>query len=134
MTSPSLAVKLARISSQGEKGRWLTQLGKDFDDDLFEVQSHAQLGIVEKKVSNGYSFAAKSKSISHQLLLDNQSSVHIRCNQDFVTNIRKSPYKMVLISNGGRLPLSKHADFAGFETETWFSRDAMTNIPYSRFN
>ena len=39
-----------------------------------------------------------------------------------------TPYKMVLVSNGGRLPLSKHADFAGFETETWFSRDAMTNI------
>ena len=42
----------------------LAQLGeREFDDDLFEVQSHAQLGIVEK-VSNGYSFAAKSKSIS----------------------------------------------------------------------
>ena len=108
-------------------GAALTQLGEDFDDDLFEVQSHAQLGIVEE-ASNAYSFAAKSKSISHQLLLDNQSSVHIMCNQDFVTNIRKSPYKMVLVSNGGRLPLSKHADFAGFETETWFSRDAMTNI------
>ena len=50
------------------------------------------------------------------------------CNQDFVTNIQRSPYKMVLVSNGGRLPLSKVADFAGFETETWFSTDAMTNI------
>jgi hypothetical protein len=25
----------------------------------------------------------------HKLLLDNQLSVHIMCNQDFVTNIRK---------------------------------------------
>jgi hypothetical protein len=109
-------------------GTALAQLGEtDFDDNLFEEQSHAQLGIVEE-VSNGYSFAAKSKSISHQLLLDNQSSVHIMCNQDFVSNIRKSAHKMVLVSNGGRLPLSKVADFAGFETETWFSTDAMTNI------
>jgi hypothetical protein len=35
---------------------------------------------------------------------------------------------MVLISNGGKLPLSEVADFEGFGTETWFSRDAMTNI------
>jgi len=32
------------------------------------------------------------------------------------------------MGDGGRLPLSKVADFVGFETETWFSRDAMTNI------
>jgi hypothetical protein len=47
-----------------QAGAVLTQLGEtEFGDNLFEVQSHAQLGIVEK-VSNGYSFAAKSKSIS----------------------------------------------------------------------
>ena len=50
------------------------------------------------------------------------------CNQDFVTNIRNSSYPMVLKSNGGKLPISQVADFEGFETETWFSRNAMTNI------
>ena len=50
------------------------------------------------------------------------------CNPDFVTNIRKSSYPMVLKSNGGKLPISHVADFDGFETETWFSRNAMTNI------
>ena len=35
---------------------------------------------------------------------------------------------MVLKSNGGKLPISQVADFEGFETETWFSRNAMTNI------
>ena len=49
-------------------------------------------------------------------------------NQDFVTNIRHSSYPMVLKSNGGKLPISQVADFEGFETETWFSRNAMTNI------
>jgi hypothetical protein len=29
---------------------------------------------------------------------------------------------------GGNLPLSHVADFEGFETEVWFSQDAMTNI------
>jgi hypothetical protein len=56
-------------------GAALTQLSEaaEFDNDLFEEQSHAQLGVVE--VTNGYSFATKSKSLSHHLLLDNQSSV-----------------------------------------------------------
>ena len=35
---------------------------------------------------------------------------------------------MVLKSNGGKLIIKEVADFEGFETETWFSRDTMTNI------
>ena len=34
----------------------------------------------------------------------------------------------MLKSNGGKLNIHKDADFEGFETETWFSRDTMTNI------
>ena len=50
------------------------------------------------------------------------------CNPEFVTNIRSSDSPMVLKSKGGTLPINKVADFEGFETETWFSRNAMTNI------
>jgi hypothetical protein len=35
---------------------------------------------------------------------------------------------MVLKSNGGSLPINEVADFEGFKRETWFSRNAMTNI------
>jgi hypothetical protein len=35
---------------------------------------------------------------------------------------------MVLKSNGGKLPIGYVADFDGFDTETWFSENAMTNI------
>ena len=34
----------------------------------------------------------------------------------------------MLKSNGGKLPISHVADFEGFEIETLFLRDAMTNI------
>ena len=67
-------------------GKALTQLGetiKEFDDDLFEEQSHAQLG--EVVIPDGYSFATRSTNpMSIQLLLDNQSSVHLMCNPNFV--------------------------------------------------
>ncbi len=35
---------------------------------------------------------------------------------------------MVLKSNGGKLPINEVANSEGFEWETWFLRDAMTNI------
>jgi hypothetical protein len=75
-----------------------------------------------------YSFATKVLSMQNQLLLDNQSSVHIMRNPDVVSNIRRSLHPMVLKSNGGKLNIQEVADFEGFETETWFSRDVMTNI------
>ena len=112
-----------------EMGKALTQLGEtvtEFDDDLFEEQSHAQLGVVV--VADGYSFAGKAYPMSIQLLLDNQSSVHVMCNPKFVNNIRKSTNEMMLKSNGGKLPINNIANFEGFDEEVWFSRDAITNI------
>jgi hypothetical protein len=35
---------------------------------------------------------------------------------------------MILKSNGGSLPINEVADFEGFKRETWFSKNAMTNI------
>jgi hypothetical protein len=66
-------------------------------------------------------------SLRNHLLLDNQSSVLIMCNPDFVNNIRESSQPMIL-NNGGSLPINEVADFDGFKRETWFSRNAMTNI------
>ncbi len=62
------------------------------------------------------------------MLLDNQLSVHIMCNPDFVNNIWESSQPMILTSNGGSLPINEVADFEGFKRETWFLRNAMTNI------
>ncbi len=59
------------------------------------------------------------------MLLDNQSSVHIMCNPDFVDNVREASQQMVLKSNGGKLPINEVADFEGFKRETWFSRGGM---------
>ncbi len=78
-------------------GKAMTQISEiaDFDDELFEEQWHAQLGVVSVKdarseTRSGYAFATRTLSLRNHLLLDNQLSVHIMCNPNFVNDIRES--------------------------------------------
>ncbi len=112
----------------------MTQISEiaNFEDELFEEQSHAQLGVVSVKDArsepwSGYPFATRTLSLRNHLLLDNQSSVHIMCNPDFVNDIWELSQPMILKSNGGSLPIKEVANFEGFKRETWFLRNAMTN-------
>ncbi len=116
-------------------GKAMTQISKiaDFDDKLFEEQLHAQLGVVSVKAArsepwSGYAFATRTLSLRNHLLLNNQSSVHIMCNSNFVNDIWQSNQLMILKSNGGSLPINEVDNFTGFKRETWFLRNAMTNI------
>jgi hypothetical protein len=108
-------------------GKAMTQISviADFDDKLFEEQSHAQLGVVSVEAArsepwSGYVFATRTLLLRNHLLLDNQSSVHIMCNPNFVNDIQESSQLMILKSNGGSLPIKEVADFEGFKRETWF--------------
>jgi hypothetical protein len=106
-------------------GKAMTQISEiaDFDDELFEEQSHAQLGLVSVEDTrsepwSGYSFATRTLLLRNHLLLDNQSSVHIMCNPNFVNDIRELSQPMIQKSNGGSLPINEVADFEGFKRET----------------
>jgi hypothetical protein len=135
--SSKLASNVMAVIQKSMKtmGKAMTQLGEtaNFEDDLFEEQSHSQLSIVSVKDARSearsrYSFATRALLLRNHLLLDNQSSVHIMCNPNFVDNIWEASQQMVLKSNGGKLPINEVANFEGFERETCFLRDAMTNI------
>ncbi len=99
-------------------GKAMTQISKiaDFDDELFEEQSHAQLSVVSVEAArseplSGYTFATRTLLLRNHLLLDDQSSVHIMCDPNFVNDIWESSQSMVLKSNGGSLPINEVADF-----------------------
>jgi hypothetical protein len=135
-SSKSASNAMAAIQkSMKTMGKAMTQISEiaNYDDGLFEEQSHAQLGVVSvedarSEPRSGYTFATRTLLLRNHLLLDNQSSVHIMCNPDFVNDIRELSQPMILKSNGGILPINEVADFEGFKREMWFSRNAMTNI------
>ncbi len=59
-------------------GKVMTQISKiaDFDDELFEEQSHAQLGVViveaaRSEPRSGYPFATRTLLLRNHLQLDN---------------------------------------------------------------
>ena len=112
-------------------GKALSQVHKEIgtlaDDESFEEQSHAQIGMVMCSKTS-YSFATGKFSMRNHLLLDNQSLVHVFCNSQFVSNVRSAERQLKLSCNGGNLPISEVADFDGFNKEVWYSEDAITNI------
>jgi hypothetical protein len=94
------------------------------NDSLVE-QSHFQS---RKAQGEKYSFATSRLVLKHHFLLDNQSSVHVFCNPDYVTDIRRAEWAMQLKSNGGKLPINYIANYEGFAEAVWFSKDAITNV------
>jgi hypothetical protein len=125
-SSKSASNAMAAIQkSMKTMGKAMTQISEiaDFDSKMFEEQSHAQLGVVivkdaRSEPQSGYAFATRTLLLKNHLLLDNQSSVHIMCNPNFVNDIRELSQPMVLRSNGGSLLIKEVANFEGFKRET----------------
>jgi hypothetical protein len=62
------------------------------------------------------------------VLLDNQLTVNISCNKEFVSNIQPAPEPLILKSNGGKLIAHHIANIADYNEPVWFSKKAITNI------
>jgi hypothetical protein len=109
-------------------GKALSQVHEDIgtlaDDESFDEQSHAQIGMVMCSKTS-YSFSTGKFSMRNHLLLGNQSLVHVFCNPQFVSNVRSAERQLKLTSNGGNLPILEVADFDKFNKEVWYLEDAI---------
>ena len=108
--------KVMSAISKGFKtmGKAMSQIHQDGDYDLSDSkseQSHAQICDV-----SAYLFMNKTESratklkMSDTLLLDNQSSIHVFCNPDYVSDVRNAAWKMQLRSNGGKMLINELAN------------------------
>ena len=61
------------------------------------------------------------------ILLDNQSTIHVFCYHDFLTDIRKSRDRLQLYTNAGEATIDKVGELAGIGT-VWFHRAGIANI------
>jgi hypothetical protein len=62
------------------------------------------------------------------VFLDNQSTVDIFCNKEFVSNIRLAPEPLILKSNGNELITHHIANVTDYDEPVWFSMKAIANI------
>ena len=102
-SSPSKDKKVMSAISKGfqKMGKAMSRIHKEDDSDISESnseQSHAQIcdasalvfmNKTESKQGSKYSFALDKVKMSDHLLLDNQLSVHVFCNREYVSNIRQ---------------------------------------------
>ena len=65
--------------------------------------------------------------LKNYILLDNQSTVDVFCNQNLLNNIRKSNSTMTIETNGGTLTTNMKGHLNG-HGEVWCHPDAITNI------
>lgn len=61
------------------------------------------------------------------LLIDNQSTLDLMCNEDFVTRIHEVDRYVRVHGNGGNIRTNLRSHLKGYGW-TWFSRDAIANI------
>lgn len=83
-------------------------------------------------IKHHHALAQKAKGAGLQLrdvvLLDNQSTCDIWCDESQVEKIRTSSTKMRIASNGGSLLVNQKAKVPGYRQAVWFSKNALTNI------
>ena len=98
-------------------GKAMSQVAEKYetigDDSSTGAQSHAQVSNI-KYEDCGYAFVMGTLIWRNQILLDSQSSVHVFCNPNFVSDIRSAGMQLQLKRNGGKLPIYNVADFEGF--------------------
>jgi hypothetical protein len=152
----SISSRLSRSSKSGRKPkikdfknqfnnlkRFFVQLKSaqegDSDNDSGEEMLHFQYG---SRINGGgclpkalmdMAFKQSKKglrgfNLRAVVFLNNQLTVDIFCNKEFISNIGLAPEPLILKSNGSELIAHHIADVADYDEPVWFSKKAITNI------
>jgi hypothetical protein len=109
---------------QSQDGGFLfTQVEKEFEPQI-EKEFEPQIEKLFKR-TQGTKIKLDLKEI---ILLDSQSTIDLFCNLALIEKSFKSDAGKRLKSNGGTMMVTHKAKVAGYNTDVWYNKKAITNI------
>ena len=72
--------------------------------------------------------AADSLDLRQVILLDNESTTDLFCNEEFLTDVRRTKDRLRLHSNGGTMKAQRKGTLPGYIKCVWSDQRAITNI------
>jgi hypothetical protein len=113
-----------------------TQLEEQADSDITDsedgddAQSHFQQHVFLNKHAQVHNNVQKDHTLNMQnvILLDNESTMDLFCNESFVTGVMRSKHSVHVTGNGGTLVVKRKATLNGYHAKVWFHAKAITNI------
>ena len=103
----------------------------------YEEDSHLQLHFAQVEqnfepriatILNQSAIHESKLDLTQVILLDNQSTMDLFCNESLVSMTYESKTPMRPKSNDGKMKVNHKATINGYERPVWFSKDAITNI------
>ena len=128
----SFAEKLDSLNQEKEDDSDLTDSDDDSDPEFSGCTLHSEIaGVDPFKTSHNFATLTSKQGepdLKNVLLLDNQSTIDILCNKDFVTDIVEADKPIKVLSTGGHITVHQKATLPGYKKPVWFSKHAATNI------
>jgi uncharacterized protein YodC (DUF2158 family) len=124
--------------SQGEShfqfevgGFHFAQVEKEFEPQIAKLfeQAWRNTKNVRNDVNLTQALGTKTQlNLREVILLDSHSMMDLFCNRALVKRTFRSDKSMRLKSNGGTMVVTKKAKMAGYHTDVWYDKHAITNI------
>ena len=128
----SFAEKLDSLHEENEDDSDLTDSDDDSEPEFSGCTLHSEIaGVDPFKTSHNFATLTSKQrepDLKNVLLLDNQSTIDILCNEDFVTDIVEADNPIKIQSTGGHITVHQKATLPGYKNQVWFSKHAATNI------
>ena len=93
-----------------------------------DIVSSTGTDIMSKIILHNQSKLTDQLDLNNVFLLDNQSTLNIICNKNLTSKIKKSDKKISVQGNGGALTIKYKARMPGYNYDTWYIKNAISNI------